>query len=495
MPTQESLTASLRFFALDGDLDIEDVDHAAQIALEDGRISASEAMDLRAAIDRYRAQIDPQARAYLEDLVAGKAPQLVNRTLLAAAPRGRDKELYTPRADVVALQERIGWLGVACTIDGDFGPATTAALKQVQQGLGLPPSGLLDSRTVGRMNRALGLAGRPPLDLNPRARIRPDVVIAVKGAGERSRVKALQTALNALSGGFALGWLTLAEDGLFGAKTEEVVRLAQDLVYLPPTGIFDTSLALALNPLLKKLGLTPLDERAPSSGGGHDGRVELHFYPGRHQLKVYVLKAGRVLDVYGMVAGEEGANRPSASNPHVQYSETPAGRYSVVEISPHASGSWPRSYVPYGAELRLMDDEVQYRAGDGVWRFATGPKSEFVRRDPPPMTRAGYLSPDGSLPRTYTGNDFGHLRVYLRDLATGRLQTHMVHPIPDLEQNAKYWEDTRALTSPAAALATLRYSHGCEHIHPRDLDEMIAKGYVAPGVLFVVHSYDDEPVL
>ena len=71
----------------------------------------------------------------------------------------------------------------------------------------------------------------------------------------------------------------------------------------------------------------------------------------------------------------------------------------------------------------------------------------------------------------------------------------MVHPIPELEQNAKYWEDTRALTSPAAALATLRYSHGCEHIHPRDLDEMIAKGYVAPGVLFVVHSYDDEPVL
>ena len=94
MPTQESLTASLRFFALDGDLDIEDVDHAAQIALEDGRISASEAMDLRAAIEKYRTQIDPQARAYLEDLVAGKAPQLVNRTLLAAAPRGRDKELY-----------------------------------------------------------------------------------------------------------------------------------------------------------------------------------------------------------------------------------------------------------------------------------------------------------------------------------------------------------------------------------------------------------------
>ena len=43
MPTQESLTASLRFFALDGDLDIEDVDHAAQIALEDGRISTTEA--------------------------------------------------------------------------------------------------------------------------------------------------------------------------------------------------------------------------------------------------------------------------------------------------------------------------------------------------------------------------------------------------------------------------------------------------------------------
>lgn len=492
---QESLISSLRFFALDGDLDIEDVDHAAQVALEDGRISPSEATELRGAIERYRAQLDPQAKAYLEDLVAGKAPQLVNRTLLAPAPRGRDKELYTPRADVVGLQECIGWLGVACVIDGDFGPATTAALKRVQQGLGLPASGLLDSRTLSRMNRALGAEGRPPLDLNPRARIRPDVVIAVKGAGERSRVKALQTALNALSEGFELGWPALAEDGAFGSRTEAVVRLAQELVYLPPAGIFDTSLAQALNPLLKKLGLAPLDERAPSSGGGHEGRVELHFYPGRHQLKVYVLKAGRVLDVYGMVGGEEGADRVSASNPHVRYSETPAGRYRVETVSPHASGTWPRSYVPYGSELRLMEDEVQFRAGDGVWRFATGPKSEFIRRDPPPMARAGYLGPDGSLPRTYTGNDFGHLRVYLRDLATGRLQTHMVHPIPELEQSTRYWEDTRALTSPAAALATLRYSHGCEHIHPRDLDEMIAKGYVAPGVLFVVHSYDDEPVL
>ena len=492
---QESLTTSLRFFAQDGDLDIEDVDFAAQLAFEDGRISPSEATELRGAIERYRAQLDPQALAYLEDLVAGKAPQLVNRTLLAPAPRGRDKELYTPRTDVVALQERIGWLGVACSIDGDFGPATTAALKLVQQSLGLSPTGLLDSRTLSRMNRALAAAGRPALDLNPRARIRPDVVIAVKGAGERSRVKDLQAALNALSVGYTLGWPTLAEDGAFGGKTEEVVRLAQDLVYLPTTGIFDTSLAQALNPLLTKLGRSPLDERAAPSGGGHDGRVELHFYPGRHQLKVYVLKAGRVLDVYGMVAGEEGADRASPTNPNVRYSETPAGRYRVVEISPHASGSWPRSYVPYGSELRLLEDEVQFRAGDGVWRYATGPKSEFIHRDPPPMTCAGYLSPDGTLPRTYTGNDFGHLRVYLRDLATGRLQTHMVHPIPELEQNSKYWQDTEALTSSAVALATLRYSHGCEHIHPRDLDEMISKGYVMPGVLFVVHSYDDEPVM
>ncbi|MCK6522059.1 peptidoglycan-binding protein [Myxococcota bacterium] len=492
---QESLLSSLRFFAQDGDLDIEDVDHAAQIALEDGRISPNEAMELRGAIERYRAQLDPQALRYLEDLVAGRAPQLVNRTLLAPAPRGREKELYAPRADVVALQERIAWLGVACAIDGDFGPATTAALKQVQQNLGLPATGLLDSRTLSRMNRALGEAGRPALDLNPRARIRPDAVIAVKGAGDRARVKALQVALNAISTGFKLGWPALAEDGAFGGKTEEVVRLAQALVYLPATGLFDTSLAQALNPLLKKLGLTPLDERAPTSGGGHDGRVELHFYPGRHQLKVYVLKGGKVLDVYGMVGGEEGADRVSSSNPNVRYSETPAGRYRIEEISPHASGTWPRSYVPYGSELRLVDDEVQYRAGDGVWRFATGPRSEFIRRDPPPMTRSGYLNPDGSLPRTYAGNDFGHLRVYLRDLATGRLQTHMVHPIPDLEQNTKYWADTRALTSPSVALATLRYSHGCEHIHPRDLDEMTAKGYVAPGVIFVVHSYDDEPAM
>lgn len=486
----DSIRGRLALLAADGNLDVEDIDEALALALEDGRLDAAEAAELRAALDTWRLQLEPAARRYLEDRLSGRAQALVNRVLLAPHPRAQPRDLYYSRAEVTGLQERLNALGHPCTVDGDYGPGTARAVASLQRALGLPASGVVDSRTLARLNAALRKLGRPALDLNPRARIRPDHVIAVRGAGDRAQVAALQAGLNALSTHYGLGLAALTTDGAFGARTEAALQAVQAALYLPQTGIFDLSTAQAMNTALRAAGRPTVPEQAPATGGHHGGRVELHFYPNPAELKLYVLRGGQLLDTYGMVGGEPTA-RPSPDNPKVNRDPTPAGRYQVVSAGPHTSSVWPRSYVPYGAPLRELGGEVQYRGDDGQWRWATGPASVFKDRDPPALLAQHYKNPDGTLPPFYTQNDFGHLRVLLRDARTGAQQTHMIHPIPSLE-DADYWADTAGLEFPTAALATLRFSHGCEHIHPRDLDELVARGYLAPGTVFVVHGYDER---
>jgi hypothetical protein len=48
---------------------------------------------------------------------------------------------------VVWAQEHLAGAGLTVTIDGDFGPGTTSAVKAYQQANGLTPSGILDTAT------------------------------------------------------------------------------------------------------------------------------------------------------------------------------------------------------------------------------------------------------------------------------------------------------------------------------------------------------------
>ncbi len=45
------------------------------------------------------------------------------------------------------LQQRLAALGYTVTPDGDFGPATTTAVKQFQTSKGLPSTGTVDAAT------------------------------------------------------------------------------------------------------------------------------------------------------------------------------------------------------------------------------------------------------------------------------------------------------------------------------------------------------------
>jgi hypothetical protein len=164
-------------------------------------------------------------------------------------------------------------------------------------------------------------------------------------------------------------------------------------------------------------------------------------------------------------------------DPRFSWAPTPPGRYTLAGDGVHVSASWKYSQIPFGAELRERDGEIQFRnPGEPDWRLATGPESVF--RDRPEtrrFERKDFLI-DGRLPARWELNDFGHRAIYLRN-AGGRIVGHLIHPTALGER--RYGKE-----------APLLESHGCEHMRPMDLDEALSKGYFRPGVPFTVQPYE-----
>lgn len=52
--------------------------------------------------------------------------------------------------------------------------------------------------------------------------------------------------------------------------------------------------------------------------------------------------------------------------------------------------------------------------------------------------------------------------------------------------------DDEAATAAAGIPVTLSQSHGCIHLKPKDIDDMIAKGYFKGGNKVVVHAYSEK---
>jgi peptidoglycan hydrolase-like protein with peptidoglycan-binding domain len=59
------------------------------------------------------------------------------------------------------LQQRLGQLGYSVTVDGSFGPGTTAAVKEFQTNNGLDPTGVVDAATWAKLgsSNAVGASG------------------------------------------------------------------------------------------------------------------------------------------------------------------------------------------------------------------------------------------------------------------------------------------------------------------------------------------------
>lgn len=118
-------------------------------------------------------------------------------------------------ANVSALQHLLNFRGQTLTVDGDFGPTTTAKVKAFQQSQALTDDGVVGADTWSAL------------------------VTTVQSGSSGSAVRAAQTLLAARG-------QAVSVDGIFGADTAAKVRAFQQGAGQAVTGVVDTTTWLAL---------------------------------------------------------------------------------------------------------------------------------------------------------------------------------------------------------------------------------------------------------
>ena len=96
------------------------------------------------------------------------------------------------------------------------------------------------------------------------------------------------------------------------------------------------------------------------------------------------------------------------------------------------------------------------------------------------------------LPDKWVFNDFGHMTCYyFKDLNKNGIldgkehrEGDMIHPTPANE--------ARVAQGRANAEILLDESHGCIHVRPADIDDMIRRGYLRTGNALYVHPYSEK---
>ncbi len=190
------------------------------------------------------------------------------------------------------------------------------------------------------------------------------------------------------------------------------------------------------------------------------------------------------------VAGGPPTAQPIADEGGHTATRTPPGRYLLDQAEHHTTSGWPDSVVPWGARIREVDSVVQYEL-DGKWVDASGPNGRVTRawvlfytRSRRPVTvaiasrhaRQSFYDRAGHLMSRWVLNDFGNWSWNLR---SGRLRTaFFIHTTPKDEATTDNVD--------------LVQSHGCLHIKPRDRNVMVLRGYLSPGTVVIVKTYEER---
>ena len=145
---------------------------------------------------------------------------------------------------VLSLQYYLSFLAAyyntipAVTIDGTFGPATRAAVVDLQTTFGLVPDGIVGEETWETMYRAyLGIVGTVPEEYTVSGAIPFPGVVLRQGA-DSPAVRVLQEYLNRIAQAYP-SIPSVTPTGYFGNQTEASVRAFRAQFGLPASGTVD----------------------------------------------------------------------------------------------------------------------------------------------------------------------------------------------------------------------------------------------------------------
>lgn len=229
--------------------------------------------------------------------------------------------------------------------------------------------------------------------------------------------------------------------------------------------------------------------------------AKLVFFPGERRV-------GNTLMGTIFVVGGNGERYDAAGGAAVSKRDygghtadpTPAGTYILGPQHHATTGTWPRSAVPYGANLRLAKSGiVEWQTGPNSWQAINGPKGvvtkyrkQFAQRDGEIVTTEESDAELASLLFDKSGkslrtpiwdlNDFGRWAWNLT--LNGALSPYYVHTTPENE-----WQ---VLKGEKVAITN---SHGCIHVSPIVRDQMVKDGYLKKGTVFEVRKYSEQAPL
>lgn len=179
---------------------------------------------------------------------------------------GKDVQRGDESTDVAYLQYLLQYIGYFYDpvqdpggVDGVFGPLTEDSLKSYQQEFSLPVTGIADEFTWNALTATfISLAaGGSETEAQAGTEEYPGYVMALGSAG--GAVMQLQQAMNAIAVLYCVADF-VPVDGVFGASTEQAVKLFQEGLGLPITGVvdketWDSIWALLDNPIPQALDI------------------------------------------------------------------------------------------------------------------------------------------------------------------------------------------------------------------------------------------------
>ena len=220
-----------------------------------------------------------------------------------------------------------------------------------------------------------------------------------------------------------------------------------------------------------------------------------------HKLKTYKAHAGPSQDYIN--------NRPDLVQDRV--TPTRAGRYVVHSIDKHVSSQrWLLSTIAWGTPMKF-EKGVVYIQRQGKWTKLSSINSQWrnagSEKELHDWLLAQYKSYNykgtqlyqAPFPDKWIFNDFGHVSVkYYKDVNNNyqldkkeSLMGDFIHTTPNDEAVTAYNKKNPTIAKPIELVS----SHGCVHIKPDDIDEMISHKYIEKGTSFVVHPYSTSPVI
>jgi hypothetical protein len=206
------------------------------------------------------------------------------------------------------------------------------------------------------------------------------------------------------------------------------------------------------------------------------------------------------ISIYPAVGGPDKSYKDAKGN---MADPTREGRYVIHSIDKYISNLYGKDWsgIKWGTPMRLKNDIVQINlSGKWVdlskydrishWYYGTTTIAQYealIKKTVEAYHKKLYGVE--KVPDSWIFNDFGHKSIrYFKDLNSNflfdqgkeDLMSDLLHTTPVDEANIKQGKPVLLSTS-----------HGCIHVRPDDLDEIIQKGFVKKGQVICIHSYTE----